>query len=719
MSQKAIAETMHESVKKKVVLSDDFIKQYEGKSPNWGPFGEVIYARTYSRWLPEKNRRERWQETVKRVVEYSFWLYPEYGPASEEDLLAEAKQMYDLIWNLKAFPAGRTLWVGGSAYSFTPQGAPANFNCAFQDIESAQSFYDLVILLMSGCGVGFRVTQDNVEKLEKNIPFSGRKIAIEIEPYEYVGKPGLLEETNMDVHGTELIMTIGDSRKGWAKASVDVVTVLTSGEWAGETIDKLTINVNYVRPQGTRLKTFGGFASGPEPLEEYFLQAREVLYENPLKWTDTKALDLSNMIGRMVVAGGTRRSAQIALGDSDEFASAKTGEWWSKTSWRSQSNNSLMLNKKPSREKLIELFEHILQFGEPGFVNEVAAQKRRPRYRGTNPCGEILLDHQGFCNLTTVNLPSFIIRKERDETADEKKEPFERLKAYIDVEGMAMAFKTLSKHNLRITNLDMSAALPDWNTKQQRDRLLGMSFTGYGDLIDALSLTNEEQGALLAHMRSEVKTQAREYAYEMRIPEPLLVTTVKPEGTISQLAGVSSGLHPNYGPYYVRRVRISKVDAVAQALVMAGFQPKPENGFKTLEDAHTWVFEFPVSTPAQKKLHDYSALEQLERYMIIMRNWCDHNASNTIYISKEEVPGVLDWLEKNWDDYVSISFLPKSDKTFELMPYENISKEKFEELKKGAAKLSALRQYLESYESGGMKATEDFEKCDTGACPVR
>lgn len=678
---------------RKIKLPDSFYKQYIGKQPKWGPIGNVVALRTYVRFKEDEGRRERWDEVVKRVVEFSLSLYPEDAPATDEELIEEGKKLYDLIFNLKAFPAGRTLFTGGTPISYSDQGQ-INFNCAFQDIKALEDFSTMVILLMSGSGVGFRVTQDNIDALNANVPLVNTDFELEIKPYEFVGEVGGAGETTFDAGTGTLHIAVGDSREGWASAVESFIRAFTMPE-----VRRVRINLDRVRPLGYRLRTFGGYASGPEPLIQFFKDAYKVLTAPPTGWTDIKALDISNMIGRMVVAGGTRRSAQIALGDSEAFADAKTGNWWSTAPWRTQSNNTLVFSSKPSRRELERIFERIMQYGEPGFLNEEAAKKRRPNFRGINPCAEILLDDSGFCNLVTVNLMAFL---KPDNS--------------VDLAGLKEAFRLITRHALRITNVSMPQQLHEWDYKQKRDRLLGVSFTGYGDLVDSIGY---EPYGLLETLREVVHAEAERYASEMRVPAPLLATTVKPEGTISQLPGVSSGLHPNYAPYYIRRVRISKMDAVAQALQAHGFTPKPEVGFNSLEDAHTWVFEFPVKTPAKRKAHDYSAIEQLERYRKIAKFWADHNPSITVYVAKEEVPEVIDWLLEHWDEYIAVSFLPKDDNTYPLMPYEAIDRERYNWLSLSLPNLSQLGATVDAIEQGTMQATDDFEACDTGACPIR
>lgn len=654
------------------------------------PLGKVVFYRTYSRKKPD-GTRETWPEVVDRVVRYSTDLAPtEPG---------EAEALRNVLMELRGFVAGRTLWAGGT--DFIKHNGQANYNCAFTDLRNGKDFYDLVILLMSGAGVGFRVTKDNVEALNRNLPIR-RVPKLHILPYEFYGYTHHLYTERSFVHraGREATLVVGDSREGWAEAVKLFLELLSD-----TSIDLLHINLNSVRPLGSPLKRFGGFASGPGPLEDFFLNAAFILGgTKPEGWTDVKALDIANLIGRMVVAGGTRRSAQIALGDWDSkaFVQAKTGDWWKNTSWRSQSNNSVLFYEKPDRETLLSLFDAILQYGEPGLVNAEAALKRREDFRGLNPCSEVLLRSKGVCNLSTVVLPNHVSNGQ------------------IDYPLLEDTLRLLTRHAIRITMAQFPSALSEWQKVQDEDRLIGISFTGLDDFIQLTGLDDNTLAQVLAWMRSVVNREAARYSAELGIPKPKLATTVKPEGTLSLLAGVSSGVHPAYAPYYIRRIRINKHDSVAQALRALGMEPKPEVGYDSLESADVWVFEFPVKSAAKRKAHDYTAVEQLERYKLVNSVYTEHNTSITVYVAPEEKEQVVDWLLQNWDHYVAVSFLPKDDSTYPLMPFEAIDEERYKEMVAKLPDFSALDEYIAFYDKlGGIMGDDLDPSCATGACPVR
>lgn len=656
----------------------------------WGTIGEIVYTRTYSRYIPELKRREYWNETVDRVISYSRALAPAY--VTEEELIAFRNYMLEL----KAFPAGRTLWIGGSP--FANEFPQANFNCAFLDIRSSRDFHDIVYLLMSGVGVGFRATQDNIEILNKELPLI-QFPQLTIKPYQFIGKASQLENTIFNIEDNKIYITVGDSRDGWSQLPKLYLEVL-AGKYGS--IDEIVIDFNNVRPLGWRLKRFGGYASGPEVLINFLQEAHQVLSDPPHHWTQVKVLDIVDLLGRTVVAGGTRRSALIALGDNQEFAQAKTGDWWMNRSWRAQSNNSMILQSRPAIEEISQYLDYAIQYGEPGFINAETASRRRPNFRGVNPCAEILLDSYGFCNLSTVNL-AFV--KDRAELEN--------------------ILKILTRHTIRITLVELPDILDRWNHVQHRDRLLGISMTGILDFMYSRGKDLTYMSELFQWAKSIVDAEAASYAAHLGVNPPLLSTTIKPEGTISQLPGVSSGIHPAFAPYYIRRIRINAVDAIAKSLWMAGYEPKPEydprNPDKSLEESNVWVFEFPVKSPTTRPARAWSAIEMLELYKTAMTHWADHNVSITVYLDPEEKPQVAQWLYDNWDHYVAVSFFPKDNNPYPLMPYEEIDELTYHQMVASQPKES-FRKYLDAIESvSGYTSDEELEdpSCATGACPVR
>lgn len=659
------------------------------EKPQFGEIGELIYLRTYSRWSEENNRREKWGETVKRTVNWSGSLVDNFPEQ-------EAKELFDNWNNLRAFPSGRSLWTAGT--EFSKNHGFGNFNCAFSEMLSPQDFYELVYLLMNGCGVGFRVTRDNIQKLSEKYPLVDHTIGLTVEPYNYVGTPKQLEHTIVKRDVSILKITVGDSREGWSEAVREYIAAVT-GQYGD--IRRIIIRVDFIRKFGEPLGQFGGYASGPQPMIDFFNDAHRVLFSDNRGWTSLKVHDLCCMTGRMVVSGGSRRSSLISLGDYDdpEFINAKTGNWHEKYPWRSQANNSVIFPEKPDSDTLKNIFELIAEYGEPGFINEQSAKQRRDDFRGVNPCVEVLLGTDndgkglGLCNLVTTNLMAFV--------KDGK----------IDYESLDRTTKLQARHNLRVTNVKLE--IGNWNDVQKRDRLLGMSFTGFGDLIDALNLSSERQKQLLLRLNKVSRSEADNYAQEIGISKSRLVTTLKPEGSITNLPGVSSGIHNNFGPYYIRRVRISEADAVAQSLIQQGYSYEHD-----VFNHNTLVFSFPISTPAKKYAYEYSAIDMLERYKMAMTNYVEHNCSITVYFEEQEIDDIVNWLLKNWEHYVAVSFLKKSDDSYPQMPYERITKDQFNKMK--AETKDYDRSVLDAIENKGMVATDDLEnECSGNSCPIR
>lgn len=368
-----------------MLLSESFIHQYKAKNPPFGGngLGAFVYLRTYSRWNDEAMRREEWYETVQRVVEYSMKLYT--GSATKEQLEYEAQQLYDAMYNLRIFPSGRTMWIGGTEAE--RKFGTANFNCAFVVVDKVSAFVETFHLLMVGAGVGFRVLADDVNKL----PRVNTKIVVAHKPYHGKPKTDRIEDTlvfeDNDGVKTSVLIVVGDSKTGWVKALEAYLHAMQRDD-----VESIVINYDSVRPQGEILKTFGGRASGHQALKNMFRSIHKVIVRTDGKLKPIDALEIQNHIASNVVVGGVRRSSQIALFDvTDEtIMDAKTDLWipGSKNfgnDHRGMSNNSVFFNEKPTRETLAQIFQQIMRNGEPGFVNAEAARKRRPNFQGLNP----------------------------------------------------------------------------------------------------------------------------------------------------------------------------------------------------------------------------------------------------------------------------------------------------------------------------------------------
>lgn len=682
------------------MIKDDFVSKYKHNSSPMGQLGNFVYYRTYSRFLMEQGRREYWWETVRRAVEYNTSIVP----TSKE----EAEKLYDNVFNLRQFLSGRTFWVGNTNVS--KQYPMSNFNCAFQKIDSFQAFTDLFYLLMIGSGVGVRVLREDVNKIPK------LRTNYKLIHKDYVEKPKMLREDSTSLvfyNNTSAEIVIGDSKEGWVQALEHFLNLVGRSQYRN--INTIIIDYSHVRPKGERLRTFGGTASGHESLKNMFYKIDKVikrksllLEKDNIKLAPIDCLDIANIIGENVVVGGVRRTAEMVIIDAndEECIEAKSnlykqedGKWSVNKDLihRQMSNNSIYYTKKPSRERLKWNIEKMRYSGEPGWINAEAAEKRRPNMNGVNPCGEILLDSQGLCNLTTVNVFAFV--KENGS---------------LDEKALLEAQRLSARAGYRMTCVELE--LPDWDRVQQRDKLIGCSLTGWQDMINATSFTKEQEAELLRKLKKAAKDAALEYAKELGQNEPLLVTTIKPEGTLSQLPTVSSGVHYSHSPYFIRRVRISSDDPLVKVCEELGYPVVPEVG-QSIENCTTKVVEFPVKAPEGKTKYEVSAIEQLENYKMFMENYVEHNCSITVHVRNHEWEEVEQWVWDNWDSVVAVSFLPLDDSFYELLPYEAINKEEYEK------RVKEMKPFVPSLISKYEKEEVEFdignEGCEGGICPIR
>jgi adenosylcobalamin-dependent ribonucleoside-triphosphate reductase len=719
-------------------LPDDFISNYKHQ-PNPFPteLGEYIYYRTYSRYVPEETRREKWWETVRRAVEYNTSLLP-----TSED---EKKKLFDNIYNFRNFVAGRTLFTAqtGGSEKFPM----SNYNCSGVVIDSLDRFTDMFYLLLIGSGTGYRILPEDVEKLPK----FRTDVSITHKFYEPVPTDERNEQTEFefDTDANIVEITVGDSKEAWVKSLEYFLDFLTNSFYRD--LEHIIFNYDNIRPKGERLKTFGGEASGFGALKKMYDKLDKVLKNKNTKEYNLKpidALDFGNIIAENVVSGGVRRSAQIALFDAEdtEVAQAKSnlytqenGEWKTneEVAHRTNSNNSIFYRDKPSRDKLNWHVKQMRYTGEPGFVNAVEASKRRKNFEVVNPCSEILLSSQGVCNLTSLNMVSFV----NDDNE-------------LMLDELLEAQRMSARAGYRMASVDFE--LNDWDNINKRDMLVGLSVTGWQDtmnllgwndfnlpsseeyeelleeykgnekdLVDTISemiRTSEnykKQAELMKKMRETGQNAANEIAEEHGTPEPLLVTTVKPEGTQSQMPTVSSGLHFSHSEYYIRRVRTTISDPLLKTAEELNYPIKQDPG-----KDNTAVIEFPIKAPEGKVKKDVYAIEQLEIYRLFMKNYVDHNASITVHVRDNEWSYVEEWLWNNWDDVVGVSFLSYNDSSYPLMPYEEIDQEEYEER---ASKITPFNSSIVNKNEriyGGDDVDKEREEeigsdCEAGVCPVR
>ena len=673
------------------LLSEEFISKYKHKPSPMNQLGNFVYYRTYSRWLPEEQRREYWWETVKRAVEYNCSLVP----TTKE----EAEKLYDNIFNLRQFLSGRTFWVGGTKVA---QKYPcANFNCAFVILDNIKAFEELFYLLMVGTGVGVRVLKSDVNKL----PRINNNIEIVHKEYNPLSKNKREDNTSLEFKKDIAKIIIGDSKEGWSRALFYYMDILTNNYY--ENIKLIIFDYDNVRPKGERLKTFGGTASGHESIKNMFKKIHIIVCNSNKKLTPLNCLDIANIIGENVVVGGVRRTAENGLIDhnDDEVINAKNnlyiqldGQWTEnkEISHRKMSNNSIFYTEKPTREKLHWQIEKMRYSGEPAFANAVAALIRRLDFEGLNPCFEILLRSRGLCNLITLNVFAFVYN------------------GILNVEELLKAQILSVRAGYRMTCVNLE--LHEWDLVQKEDRLLGCSLTGWQDMVNATNMTLDKQKELLKKLKNIAIEESKKYSAQLNMKEPLLVTTVKPEGTLSLLPGVSSGVHYSHSPYYIRRIRINSNDPLVKVCEELEYPVYYEDG-ETKENNNTKVIEFPVKAPQGKTKYDVSAIEQLEIYKMFQEYYVQHNTSITVHVRDYEWDDVEQWIWDNWDSVIGVSFISLNDSFYPLMPYETITEEEYNKrIKEMNLFIPSL---LSKYEKEEVEIDIGNEGCESGVCPIR
>ena len=581
---------------------------------------EFIYKRTYSRWLEEEGRREDWPETIERFIGFIISKRPDIPDKTVDKI---RKYMTEFA----VMPSMRFLWAAGPA---AEADNTSIYNCSFAKINSVEAFAECLYVLMCGTGFGFSVEAEEVDKLP-TIP-------------EIKSGQGLAK------------VLINDSKQGWA----DSVKTLMGNLYKGQNI---YFDYSAIRPEGARLMTMGGRASGPAPLIKLHDFIRETMHNaQGRKLTTLEAHDICNQIAEIVVVGGVRRSSQISLSDLDDKDMRHAKEWPFPIK-RAMANNSAVFREKPSAAQFLKEWASLALSGtgERGIFNLSAAQSRAPSRRyapliqGTNPCGEIMLRDMEFCNLSEV-----VVREDDD------------LDSLLDKVETATWLGVIQS-----TFTDFPYLRKEWKKNCDVERLLGVSLTGQMD--NPSILTSEALKAL----KSRVLRISRKAANVLGVNVPVATTCVKPSGTVSQLVDSASGVHPRYSQYYIRRYRIAARDPLFMMMKEAGIVAHPENG-QTKEDATTWVLEFPVKSPdgcITRK--DVSALDQLSHYKNLQHNWCEHNASMTVYVRDDEWFEVGNWVYKNWDIINGVSFLPYDGGKYELAPYEEIDARTYERLIKG------------------------------------
>jgi len=632
-------------------------------------YQNFIALSRYARWKEDEQRRETWGETVARYFDYmTQHLKSKHKYVLSDELRGELEQA---VLNQDIMPSMRALMTAGPALDRCHVGG---YNCSYVPVDNPRAFDETMYILMCGTGVGFSVERHNIEKLPV---------------------------VNEDMHLSDTVIKVGDSRPGWAKSLRELVFLLFSGQ-----VPKW--DTSEVRPAGARLKTFGGRASGPAPLEELF----EFLVEK-FKGAAGRRLfpiechDIMCKIGEVVVVGGVRRSALISLSNlnDDQMAHAKSGMWWENEGQRALANNSVAYKGKPEMgtfmREWVSLYES--KSGERGIFNRKSAQVQAAKNGrrevehdfGCNPCSEIILRPYQFCNLSEV-----VVRaSDTQQTLTEK----------VRLATILGTFQS--------TLTDFKYLRNVWKKNTEEERLLGVSLTGIMD-NDMMSGKSTHLGKNIGATLNALKEQAIEtnaaMAQQLGIPQSAAITCVKPSGTVSQLVDSASGIHARHNPYYIRTVRGDNKDPITQFLVSEGIPAEPD----VMKPDSTTVFSFPMKSPNSAVCRtEMDAIEQLELWLQYQRHWCEHKPSVTISVKENEWMAVGSWVYEHFDEVSGISFLPFSEHTYKQAPYQDIDEDTYRELLTQMPK-SVNWNMLQEFEKEDTTSGGRELACTAGVCEV-
>ena len=632
-------------------------------------YQNFIALSRYARWKEDEQRRETWGETVARYFDYmTQHLKSKHKYVLSDELRGELEQA---VLNQDIMPSMRALMTAGPALDRCHVGG---YNCSYVPVDSPRAFDETMYILMCGTGVGFSVERHNIEKLPV---------------------------VNEDMHLSDTVIKVGDSRPGWAKSLRELISLLYAGQipqW----------DTSEVRPAGARLKTFGGRASGPAPLEELF----EFLVEK-FKGAAGRRLfpiechDIMCKIGEVVVVGGVRRSALISLSNlnDDQMAHAKSGMWWENEGQRALANNSVAYKGKPEMgtfmREWVSLYES--KSGERGIFNRKSAQVQAAKNGrrevehdfGCNPCSEIILRPYQFCNLSEV-----VVRASDTQ------------QTLTDKVRLATILGTFQS-----TLTDFKYLRNVWKKNTEEERLLGVSLTGIMD-NDMMAGKSAHLGKNIGATLNALKEQAIEtnaaMAQQLDIPQSTAITCVKPSGTVSQLVDSASGIHARHNPYYIRTVRGDNKDPITQFLVSEGIPAEPD----VMKPDSTTVFSFPMKSPNSAVCRtEMDAIEQLELWLQYQRHWCEHKPSVTISVKENEWMAVGSWVYEHFDEVSGISFLPFSEHTYKQAPYQDIDEDTYRELLTQMPK-SVNWNMLQEFEKEDTTSGGRELACTAGVCEV-
>jgi ribonucleoside-diphosphate reductase alpha chain len=592
------------------------------------PYSTFIAKSRYSRFIPDQNRREHWGESVDRYFAFMFdHLDKNYKWSPNNDLRLE---LINAVKNLEVMPSMRAIMTAGKALD---RDNTAGYNCSYLPVDDPKAFDEAMYILLCGTGVGFSVEHKYVDQLP---------------------------EVPDQLFDSQTTISVADSKEGWAKALRQLIALLYSGEVA-------RYDLSRIRPAGARLKTFGGRASGPGPLDELFkFTIAKFRGAVGRKLTSIECHDILCKIGEVVVVGGVRRSAMISLSDleDDRMRSCKSGNWWEQNGHRALANNSATYNSKPDIGQFLQEWTSLYNShsGERGIFSREASKSQAAKNGrrdssfdfGTNPCSEIILRPYQFCNLTEV-----VVRAE---------DTVESLANKIRIATILGTFQSTMTHFPYLRKV--------WQKNTEEERLLGVSLTGIldnkwmGEVSDSTAKALEQLRKVAVDTNSDLATQ-------LGIPRSAAITCVKPSGTVSQLVDSASGIHARHSQYYIRRVRGDKKDPLSAFLTSAGV---PAEDCVMRPDS-TVVFSFPMKAPEGARLRDdLTAIEHLDVWMMYQRHWCEHKPSVTISVKEDEWMDVGAWVFRNFDEISGVSFLPWAGGTYRQAPYEECNKEQYEEM---------------------------------------
>ena len=630
-------------------------------------YQEFIHLSRYSRWLPEKVRRETWNETVTRYFDFfTEHLKDMTGYELEKEVREEIEMA---VLGQRVMPSMRCLMTAGEALK---RENIAGYNCSYVAVNRIQAFDEILYVLMNGTGVGFSVERQFVSEL-----------------------PLVAEE----FHETDTVIVVSDSKMGWAKAFKELVGLLYIGQ-----IPKW--DMSKVRAAGAPLKTFGGRASGPGPLVNLFNFTVNTLKSSAgRRMSSLECHDIVCKIAEVVVVGGVRRSALISLSNlsDDRMRHAKSGSWWEQNSQRALANNSACYTEKPDMGIFMDEWTALYnsKSGERGIFNRASANKMAEKNGrrtieghefGTNPCSEIILRDREFCNLSEV-----VVR------------PTDTRQSLLEKVRLATIIGTFQS---TLTNFKYVSAA--WKKNCAEERLLGVSLTGIMDC----GLTNGKEknlDNLLESLKAEAVAVNKEWSEKLGIPQSVAITCVKPSGTVSQLVDAASGIHARHNPFYVRTVRGDKKDPLTKMMTDMGFPVEDD----VMNPTNTAVFSFPMKVHEGAVFRtDMTAIQQLELWLTYQKHWCEHKPSVTISVKEDEWMEVGAWVYKNFDWMSGVSFLPFSEHSYQQAPYQDTNKEGYEFLKEQMPK-NVDWSKLSEYEMSDMTIGSQELACVAGACEIQ